>query len=56
MISNIVIHLMFVAFLIFVFNYVILKLFNVDLSIIFWSWLHFKIYGRPPKNDGDKHR
>jgi hypothetical protein len=51
MMSNIVIHLMFVAFLIFVFNYVILKLFNVNLSMIFLSWLHSKIYGSPPKNE-----
>jgi hypothetical protein len=55
MIPNIVIHLMFVAFLIFVFNYVILKLFNVDLSMIFLNWLHSKIYGRPPKNENDTH-
>jgi hypothetical protein len=56
MMCNIVIHLMLVAFLIFVFNYVIFKLFNVDLSMIFLNWFHSKIYGRPPKNDGDDRR
>lgn len=50
---NIVIHLMFVAFLIFVFNYFIIKLFNVDLGMLLLNWLHFKIYGRPPKNEDD---
>lgn len=57
MIPNIVvIHLLFIVFLIFVFNYIIIKLFGVDLVMEIVSWLRYKIYSKPSKNDVDKQR